>query len=72
MCLTDDLDELRNKMNEYINCGVKLGWLICPDEKQVEIYRQGQQKEVLDNSSSLFGEDVLPGLTVDLIDIFTD
>lgn len=72
MSPTDDLDELRNKMNEYINCGVKLGWLICPDEKQVEIYRQGEEKKILDNPSSLFGEDILPGLTVDLTDIFTD
>ncbi|WP_036486665.1 Uma2 family endonuclease [Myxosarcina sp. GI1] len=72
MSPTDDLDELRNKMNEYINCGVKLGWLICPDEKQVEIYRQGQEKEVLDNPGSLSGEDVLPKLIVDFTDIFAD
>lgn len=72
MSPTDDLDELRNKMNEYINCGVKLGWLICPDEKQVEIYRQGEKKKILDNPRSLSGEDILPGLTVDLIDIFAD
>lgn len=72
MSPTDDLDELRNKMNEYINCGVKLGWLICPDEKRVEIYRQGEKKKILDNPSSLSGEDILPGLTVDLTDIFAD
>ena len=72
MSPTDDLDELRNKMNEYINCGVKLGWLICPDEKQVEIYRQGEKKKILDNPRSLSGEDILSGLTVDLIDIFAD
>ena len=72
MSPTDDLDELRNKMNEYINCGVKLGWLICPDEKQVEISRQGEKKKILHNPSSLSGEDILPGLTVDLTDIFAD
>ena len=72
MSPTDDLDELRNKMNEYISCGVKLGWLICPDEKQVEIYRQGERKKTLDNPGSLSGEDILPGLTVDLTDIFSD
>lgn len=72
MSPTDDLDELRNKMNEYISCGVKLGWLICPDEKQVEIFRQGEKKKILDNPSSLSGEDILPGLTVDLADIFSD
>ncbi len=67
---TDDLDELRNKMQEYMNCGVRLGWLICPDQKQVEIYCQGQEIEVLDNPSELFGKAIVPGLRVDLTDIF--
>lgn len=62
MSPTDDLHELQQKMCEYIDCGVKLGWLIVPDQKRVEIYRQGQNKEVLDNPSSLWGEDILPVL----------
>ena len=67
---TDRLDELRQKMIEYMDCGVCLGWLIDPIEKQVEIYRQGQDKEVLDNTKfKLSGEDILPNLTVDLTDI---
>ena len=67
---TDDITELQQKMAEYLDCGVKLGWLIDPDEKQVEIYRQGKEKEILDNPHSLSGENVLPDLTVDLTDIF--
>jgi Uma2 family endonuclease len=66
---TDELTELQAKMAEYMNCGVKLGWLINPDEKQVEIYRNGQDKEVLNNPRSLSGEDILPNLIVDLIAI---
>lgn len=69
---TDDLDELRDKMQEYLNCGVRLGWLICPDQKQVEIYRQDQETEILDNPSALSGKDILPGLRVDLTDIFAE
>ena len=69
---TDDLDELRNKMQEYMNCGVRLGWLICPDQKQVEIYRQGEAIEVLDNPSELSEKVIMPGLRVDLSDIFTN
>lgn len=70
MSPTDDLDELQNKMKEYMNCSVRLGWLINPDAKQVEIYRQGQEKEVLDNPQNLSGEDVMPNLLVSLEDIF--
>jgi Uma2 family endonuclease len=57
-------------MLEYIGCGVQLGWLINPDAKEVEIYRLGQDKQLISNPSSLSGEELLPGLTVDLADIF--
>ena len=67
---TDDITELQQKMLEYIECGVELGWLIDPDEKQVEIYRHNRDTEVLVNPSSLSGDDVLPGLIVDLQEIF--
>ncbi|NJK58020.1 MAG: Uma2 family endonuclease [Pleurocapsa sp. SU_5_0] len=70
MSPTDELLELQQKMSEYINCGVRLGWLINPDERQVEIYRVGQDKEVLDNPKTLSGETVLVNFDLDLIDIF--
>ena len=69
MSPTDDLLTTQQKMAEYMNCGIKLGWLINPDAKQVEIYRLGKNKKTLNNPSSLSGEDILPGLTVDLTDI---
>ena len=70
MSPTDDLSTIQQKMNEYMSCGVKLGWLINPDEKEVEIYRLGNDKQAIDNPGSLSGEDILPGLTVNLSDIF--
>ena len=69
MSPTDDLDELDNKMKEYMDCEVRLGWLINPDDRQVEIYRQGKEKEILDNPQTLSGEDVMPNLIVDLSEI---
>lgn len=69
MSPTDDLSELQQKMLEYMYCGVKLGWLINPDERQVEIYHQNRDKEILDNPRSLNGEDILVDLTVDLTEI---
>ena len=66
---SDKLEDLQQKMLEYNECGVKLGWLIDPQNKQVEIYRQGREKEVLDNPIILSGEDVCCGLTVDLTNI---
>lgn len=70
MSPSDNLDELQNKMKEYINCGVRLGWLINPDDRQVEIYRQVKDREILYNPRTLSGEDVMPNLVVSLGDIF--
>jgi Uma2 family endonuclease len=53
-------------MQEYIENGVKLGWLINRKTRQVEIYRQGQEVEILDNPTTLSGEDILPGFVLDL------
>ncbi len=53
-------------MQEYLNNGARLGWLINPKAQQVEIYRQGQQKEVLQAPTNLSGEQVLPGFILDL------
>lgn len=70
MSPTDDLATTQKKMAEYMNCGVKLGFLINPDAKQVEIYRYGQDKEIVNHPSSLSGEELRPGLIIDLTEIF--
>jgi Uma2 family endonuclease len=66
----DRLSDVQSKMTEYQACGVKLGWLIYPDEKRVEIYRLGKETEVLLEPKNLSGEDLMPKLTVDLQEIF--
>jgi Uma2 family endonuclease len=63
---TDRKSKLREKMEEYRANGVRLGWLIDPQKQQVEIYRPGQDVEVLQSPTMLGGEDVLPGFTLDL------
>ena len=67
---SDNLKTLQDKMNEYRNNGTLLGWLINRKDKQVEIYRQGQSKEVLNQPSSLSGEDILPDFVLNLESIW--
>ncbi|WP_309737932.1 Uma2 family endonuclease [Chamaesiphon sp. OTE_20_metabat_361] len=67
---SDSLKTLREKMEEYRANGVRLGWLINPQQQQVEIYRLGRDVEILESPATLSGEDVLPGLTIDLSSIF--
>jgi Uma2 family endonuclease len=68
---TDDLPTLQEKMQEYLNSGVRLGWLFNPQDQQVEIYRQGKAKEVKYLPAQLSGEEVLPGFSLQ-VDRFTD
>jgi Uma2 family endonuclease len=63
---SDLLKDVRAKMEEYRRVGVRLGWLIDPQKQQVEIYRLGQDVEVLQSPTTLSGEDVLPGFVLDL------
>ena len=61
---TDDLPTLQEKMQEYRESGVRLGWLINPQDQQVEIYRPGKEVEVRSLPTDLSGEAVLPGFVL--------
>ncbi|MGB7440037.1 MAG: Uma2 family endonuclease [Coleofasciculaceae cyanobacterium] len=63
---TDSLSQLQEKMQEYLNSGLQLGWLINPQNQQVEIYRQHQPIEIVQLPTTLSGEDILPGLVLEL------
>jgi Uma2 family endonuclease len=67
---SDSAKDLRDKMKEYRENGVRLGWFLNAKDKEVEIYRQGQDVEVLKSPMSLSGEDVLPGFVLELKEIF--
>lgn len=60
---SDKLSDLREKMQEYIDNGARLGWLIDPFDKRVYIYRPGQPVEIREDPESLSGDPVLPGFT---------
>ncbi|MEG4207368.1 Uma2 family endonuclease [Microcoleus sp. Pol7_A1] len=66
---TDSLKKLQEKMQEYIDNGAKLGWLIDRQNRRVEIYRPGQDVEIIENPATLSGEDVLPGFVLNLEEI---
>ncbi len=63
---SDSLKDLQDKMKEYLENGVRLGWLIDRQNLRVEIYRAGQDVEIIESPETLPGEDVLPGFILDL------
>ena len=66
MSPTDSLETAQAKMREYLENGVKLGWLINRKKQQVEIYRLNQPVEILQTPPSLSGESILPNFILEL------
>jgi len=68
---TDDLRDIQAKMREYMENGLRLGWLINPEARTVEIYRQDQAIQMLQSPRNLSGEEVLVGFSLNLEGIIT-
>ncbi|MEH2065086.1 MAG: Uma2 family endonuclease [Nostoc sp.] len=67
---SDNLRILQDKMQEYIDNGTQLGWLIDRKQRRVFIYRPNIAVEVLDNPKTLYGEPLLPGFVLDLSQVW--
>jgi Uma2 family endonuclease len=63
---SDSLRQTMEKMEEYIENGARLGWLINPRRKQVHVYRPGQPVDIRDNPATVSGDPELPGFVLDL------
>jgi Uma2 family endonuclease len=63
---TDNLKPLQDKMEEYRRLGVRLGLLIDPKNKQVEVYRPGQDVVVLESPGAIDCNDVMPGFVLSM------
>jgi Uma2 family endonuclease len=67
---TDNLKPLQEKMREYQRLGVRLGLLIDPKNKQVEIYRPGRESEILESPTEIDCGEVMPGFVLSMSRIF--
>lgn len=67
---SDSLKVTQQKMQEYLDNGTRLGWLIIPKSRKVEVYRPGQEVEILDDPERVSGEDILPGFMLNLASIW--
>ena len=67
---TDSLPALQSKMQEYIDNGARLGWLIDPRERRVHVYRPGSPVELLQQPRSVSADPLLPGFTLEMADIW--
>jgi len=67
---TDDLDDLKLKMDEYMENGARLGWLIVPKDRHVHVYRPGAAVEILKGVQEVSGEPELKGFVLNLREIW--
>ncbi len=67
---SDNLQLLKDKLQEYINNGTSLGWLIDRKHQKVYIYRPNSEVEYLDKPLILKGDPILLGFTLDLATIW--
>ena len=67
---SDSIKELKEKMEEYIENGAQLGWLIDPIQKKVYVYRPGAAVEELNNPASISGDPLLKDFVLDLKNYF--
>ena len=67
---TDSLSVLREKMQEYLDNGAQLGWLIDPAQRRVTVYRPQASVQTLDNPETVVGDPVLAGFALNLREIW--
>ena len=63
---SDRLNNLQEKMQEYLDTGAQLGWLIDPPSRTVYVYRPNRPVERLEHPATIAGDPVLPGFSLDL------
>ena len=62
--------EMAMKLDEYFTVGVRLVWIVDPRKRTVAVYHSPSDAQVLDETQTLGGEDVLPGFKVQIKQIF--
>ncbi|AOX04590.1 hypothetical protein BJP34_29525 [Moorena producens PAL-8-15-08-1] len=67
---SDRVKDLKDKMEEYMENGARLGWLIEPNSRRVYIYRPGADVEQLENPATVKGDEVLPGFVMVMEEIW--
>jgi len=67
----DSAADVQDKIEEWLNAGVRRVWVVYPDTQTIHIYRSLKEVNVLKPGDRLDGEDVLPGFSCAVEEIFT-
>jgi len=67
---SNTLKEILGKMREYFAIGVRMVWIIDPEDRTIRLYRSTEQAQIYHETATFSGEDVLPGFTCKVSDLF--
>jgi Uma2 family endonuclease len=67
---SESYDEVLEKIDDYLEAGVKAVWIVRSRKKTVSVYRAGQPTKVLTVNDALDGEDVVPGFKYSIAKLF--
>lgn len=62
--------EVMGRLDEYFRCGVRQVWIVRPPEQEVHVYRNREQKSIIEAGGTLTSEDILPGFALRMGDLF--
>jgi Uma2 family endonuclease len=71
MSPSNSLKQLKSKAKEYLFAGVRMIWIIDPEERTVTIITEPLESRTLEPDATLDGGDVLPGFSCKVADLFT-
>ena len=67
---SDTMEEIKEKLNDYLTAGVAIVWIVDPDDQTITMYRKGARPELVNIDQELTGEFHLPGLRIKAAEIF--
>lgn len=69
---SDSYSELRDKVDEWLQAGVQVVWVVDPQRRVVEVFQPDQPLRVLREGDTLTAEPLLPGFTINISELFAD
>ena len=69
---SNTMEEVVSKVREYFTAGVRLVWVVLPDDEQVYVYDSPESIKVVPKSGNLTAEPVIPGFRIPLVELFDD
>ena len=67
----DTFSELQRRINDFLDAGTRLAWLVDPLKRTVTVFAPDQEPYTLDTAAELDGEDIVPGFRLAVASIFT-